>query len=701
MVQFAVLAPLLSMFLAATPTPEVDGSLPPIPEKFRHRGPIETATAWAIADAPYRAVIRVNNTPTVPEAGYAIELPEFGATLPELADVVLLNNKGEAQPIERLWRSENKTAWLMAKELDQKQLYYLYFGGGKKRETPSWKPAITSLLMTTRRTRESSPMQNWGEMENAWSQSGDAVEGMGFVPFIFQSLNPYGESTKFLTHYTGYLVTKNMKQVTLFTQSSDASFVLVNGQYVFGWPGKHLGEGTIKTVPQKAIACSGAFTRIDYYHAKGADQTAPAMVLGWVQQGKYVAIPYDAWVHAGTGNITRFESKTGQPVPVPNVSFNSYIGYNDSWYYETSFWMPAPPPPDWTAEWRFEDGTVRTGPLFTRILCTYAPQKVTLRLRRGQETVEGVRLFHAPEGLVAASINTAGDTERYAQTLGQDDPSGWALPELRSTALLLAGYGTLQQAARVAEAFVKKCTDLKDPVWADSQVVRLRSLAQTNPKQALTELQQLNPVAHAAHSVQFDRLEADLLVFYLRDLTSVGRLEQMASSDKSRDSAQLMRVRLGDLYRLNGKTAEAVEKYRIAQRAAPDPSGGRKLPTLDEAFSLSVTEAIEKGERETARKNLEDWEIVHPMAKLNTDFLVLRTQWLIKSGRWSEALAEVESFKGFNPESPYLVDADFYRARALWELGSKDQARQIWAEIFRKYPKHPLATTSDEMARQP
>lgn len=700
MLPLALLLPFLSVFLAADTAPEMSGALPPIPDKFRRVRVGDAAAAWAVADAPYRAAVVVGSVPTIPEAGVVIELPEFGATLPDLADVVLLDKKGDPQPIARFWRAEGKRALVLAKDLDSKQVYYLYFGGGKKRETPSWKPQMFSLLMETRRMAGASQFQNWGEMEAAWQQGG-AVDGMGFVPYIHHAVNPYGESHKFLTHYTGYLVTKGLKEITLFTQSSDASFVLVNGQYVLGWPGKHKAEANAKTVPQKTVPSAGPFTRIDYYHAKGEDTNQPAMLLGWVHEKKYVSIPSDAWVHAGAGNITRFEGQEGRPVPVPNVSFNSYIGYNDSWYYETSFWMPSPPPPDWTAEWQFDDGAVRPGALFTRVLVSYAPQKVTLRLKRGQEVLQGFRLFQPPEGVAAASINRAGDTERYAQALGQDDPLNLSLPALRSCAFFLAAYGTLQQGVRVAEAYVKKCADQKDPVWADSQVLRIRSLSQTNPQQALVELRQVPPGSRQLHAAKFDQLEADLLVFCLRDLTAVGRLEQMIGTGKDHNTVQLMRVRLGDLYRLNGKYPDAIEKYRAAQKTVADATAGRKIPAQDEAFSLSVTEAIADGEREEGQKRLEEWELVHPMAKLNSSFLILRAQWLIQVGRWREALAELDSFRGFNPESPYLADADFYRARALWELGNKDEARKAWAEIFRKYPKHPLAAQSDELARQP
>ncbi len=700
----ALLAPLLGVVLsAAAPTPEMDGTLPPIPDKFRISRVRETPSEWAIKDAPYRVVLLVANQPTVPEAGVAIELPEFGVMMPDLADAVLTDSKGVAQPIVRLHRTEGKTALVLAKNLDLAQMYYLYFGGGKKRETPTWPSPMPSLLMETRRlTGSSGALGSSGEAESTWSAAAGRTDGIGFVSQVYYGQNPFGEGLRFVTRITGWLNTKGMKQVTLYTQSCDASFVLVNGQPVLGWPGKHKAIANMKTVPQRSVPVNGPFTRIDYYHAKGAETNeAPIMVLGWVQNNQYQPIPHEAWVHSGRATIARFEGQDKRPVPAPNVSYSSYIGFNNLWFYEGNFWIATPPPSDWTAEWRFENGAVRIGASFRRVLATYAPQKVTLQLKRGNEILTGFRRFQPPDGLGASSINQPGDTDRYAQALGEDDPSGLTQDELKSYAFFLGIFGTLPQAARVAVAYVKKYKDPADPVWAESQLVRIRWIAQSNLPQAMKELQSLPPAARAAHAARFDELEADLIVFYSRDLASANRIEQMIAQSKDRHAAQLMRVRLGDLYRVNGKYAEAIEKYRAAQRAVTDATRGKKLPTQDEAYALSVGEFISTGRREEAQKNLTDWEIAHPITKISSDFLVLRGQFLNKLGRHREALVELESFKGLSPESPYLVDADFHRAHALWELGRKDEARKLWTDIVRKFPKHTLAKDSEELARRP
>src|SRR5882724_1688069 len=73
--------------------------------------------SWAIPDAPFRAVVVGKDLPNLPEAGVLIQLPEFGQMLPELADVVLTDAKGQTLPVARVWRGEGQQALLLAQAL--------------------------------------------------------------------------------------------------------------------------------------------------------------------------------------------------------------------------------------------------------------------------------------------------------------------------------------------------------------------------------------------------------------------------------------------------------------------------------------------------------------------------------------------------------------------------------------------------------
>ncbi len=84
------------------------------------------------------------------------------------------------------------------------------------------------------------------------------------------------------------------------------------------------------------------------------------------------------------------------------------------------------------------------------------------------------------------------------------------------------------------------------------------------------------------------------------------------------------------------------------------------------------------------------------MAKFESDFLLLRGRVLIAFGRWREALVELESFEKACPDSPFRIDAAFYRACVLHEIGKKEEARRLWSEIAQNYPRHEMAAASRE-----
>ena len=81
-------------------------------------------------------------------------------------------------------------------------------------------------------------------------------------------------------------------------------------------------------------------------------------------------------------------------------------------------------------------------------------------------------------------------------------------------------------------------------------------------------------------------------------------------------------------------------------------------------------------------------------------FLLLRSRVLTMYGRWREALAELDAYAATHPDSPYQIDVDFYRARSLRELGKKEEARKIWQDIVKNYPKSELGRTVEGLGFQ-
>jgi len=650
---------------------------------------------WIFPDAPYRAVFKLDKPADDPVAGVAINLPEFGNTTDKLLDVVMTDSAGEMQPLAQVWRGSGQWVLLLAKELKADQEYYVYFGGGRFRQGQMWQPQI-SLLLETRQFSQPKPIDSWEKMDAAWRGASN-VDGAGWESNIFHGTNPYGDCRRFLSRYTGLLRTENMAKLTLYTVSSDASFVLVNGKYEFGWPGEHPSRTNAKNVQSASVSCAGPLTRIDYYHAKSAGQQ-PAMVLGWQKGEKFETIPDAAWVHPGSTKLVRLEHAQGAPVPAPLLKVRSYIGFADLWLYEVTGRLRDELPVGWTVGWKFPDGSTSTQKEFTRIAVGGDSQTVSVKLVRGNEELTGVREVKFIEQIPAASVKNAGDMSRYINAMLAEKLEELPAATLRGYFIYADSTQQDQAAGRFAEAWLKRNPDVGDALWLPAQVSRLRMLAQTDARQALEELRRIPPAGRTKYAAALDLFELDLLVFHLNDSTAVARAQTISGRDPKSDIGRLALVRAGDYYRLQGRYAEAVAQYQQAQRSVVEGSEGRKLPAQDRAYSITLNDLLERGDIDAAEQKLTEWETRHPLAKLDSDFLILRGRVLMELGRWREALVEIESFEKLLVDSPFQIDAAYYRARALFELGKKDEARKVWQEIVTKYPQHALVEKSRQWA---
>jgi tetratricopeptide (TPR) repeat protein len=297
-------------------------------------------------------------------------------------------------------------------------------------------------------------------------------------------------------------------------------------------------------------------------------------------------------------------------------------------------------------------------------------------------------------------VNDPTDVAWYVLLLKGETPSpfgGSVQPDLT----FLRDFGDVETLGKFAGAWLKENISPKNPLWIDAEVAWLRYIAESDPRRALDELHKLSPETQRDCAAWLDPLELDLLVFYRRDAGAEDRIRQIALRNIGTPIEKLADVRLGDLYRLLGKYKEASAQYLSIQKTVLDESESRKLPAQDRAFSITINDFIESGHREAAESKLQEWEFRHPMAKLDTDFLLLRARTWMLFGRWQEALSEIDSFEKMQTDSPYEIDAEFYRARVLYETGQKDAARKIWTQLARDYPKNELAQKSMQWAAKP
>ncbi|MEI8233630.1 MAG: tetratricopeptide repeat protein [Verrucomicrobiota bacterium] len=657
---------------------------------------------WSVVDAPYRIPLRLKTAPEVPEAGVEINVPEFGQTRPDLGDLLLTDRAGTPQPLAKIGRRTGGRVILLAQKLEPKTPYFLYFGGGVHRPSPGWAPK-TSLLMETRPAPDDLKFDSLAGLQAAWAKSPEAP-GASFVSQIYHGSNPFGPNANFLTHYSGYLRVPQAREITFYTLSSDCSFVVVNDQEQFGWPGQHSPQTNPANVRKKAVACPAGLVKIDYYAAKGdvppGGRLEAATVLGWQLPDHFETIPPEAWIHPGSAQTGPPYGTDGQPLPLPKASVISFLGFGGQWLYETQFELHQPQPAaGWTSTWKFEDGASVTGTAGTRLLSGKEAQLLQCSLTRNGSILNAPLLVVVPDHLRRTSVNDPADIARTLALIDAEPAAGLTADAVRARLVFICEYGSDQEIARLAAQWPDPPQN--DPLWVPVRLALLRAHAQTAPAQAKQEFyalsQTLDPALRKIYADELGLAEMNLLVFCLRDAGAFGRLTQLAFQNASNNLSLVAKIRMGDLHRLLGHYKEAAAQYQNLGKKGPDTA----LPVKDSAASLAVRDLLERGYTREAQQKLAEWEQRRPMVKFDSDFLLLRARTLLAFGRWTEALAELESFQKVQPESPFQTDAQFYLARLRYEKGEKEEARKLWNAFAKDYPQHPLASQAKEWADKP
>ena len=668
------------------------------------------AFLWAVNDAPYRISVRPLDAPTSPEFGVEVRVPDFGLTRDDLSDVILLDLSGKPVPLAKVGRRAGGRIVFLAQKLDQSQ-YFLYFGGDKTRSSPEWVPKL-SLMMETRPAPADLRFDSLQDLQFAWNRTNEAP-GIGFVSQIYQAGNPFGPNTHFLSRYTGYLQFPKPKDITFYTLSSDCSFVSINDQLEFGWPGQHSPRATLGNVQEKLVHCPAGLVKVEYFAAKGGiaegERLEAAMVLGWASGKSHGTIPPSAWMHAGSSQTGPIQCVTKKWLPVPVLNVVSFAGYGTQWLYEISFGingdsnMHSSPVPC-TATWEFDDGASISQTSGRRVLTGQQSHLIKCALNLSGTVINQVIRLDIPDKVQRASINDQNDIQHMISLMADEtvsDPASFG-----SRLAFLVEFGTDQDVAKFVAKAPQKPKD--DDFWISAQLSCIRILGQTDPAAARQQLASvglsLTANQRPAFASQLAGAEMDLLVFCSRDPTAFGRLGQIGflnPGDKiSENLAQLAKVRIGDLYRLLGQYKEATAQYHLAGGGV-NAAKTRLLPVKDTAESIAVRDLLDRGYIQNASAHLAQWEMRHPMAKFDSDFLLLRARALIAAGRATEALAELESYQKIQPDSPFQIDAQFYMGRILFEKGKKEEARKLWTSLAKDYPKHPLAAEAKTWAAKP
>jgi tetratricopeptide (TPR) repeat protein len=653
---------------------------------------------WGSKDADARAQVTLLRAPDAPDAGIEIEAPDLGTGRAQRGrqEYNLMDAAGHARPLAVVWEGSGRPTLLLARSLDPASPCFLYFGGGPG---PTWHP-LASLWCETRHHAGAVNLPGIGAadpsatLRAAWQSAAGQSEGAGFFEQIFLGGNPYGPPSFFLSHFSGYLAAHH-QMLELFMNSTDASSVFIDGRPFASWTGPPSMNVFPGVVRGKFLPASDRPVRIDYYQAKGGGTMDPNMTLAWRNtEGILEPLPSTAFLHPGLASLSHFEARGGGPVPVPHVDFLSYLGHGGADLYEVRCAVTPDDVRGAEVTWRFSDGAVLRGTEATRVMSGLpGAQTVQVTAERGKasrQMTQRIGFYGAPP----ADAEGADGDARYLALLMQLEPSTLDAAMLRAALPLLVDAGSEAQVEAFASPWLARHPDPKDPLWMSAYAARARAAALVDVRKAAAQVA-ADGSGRSLHSGELEALELELLISGSRDLNFLPRVKQLVAN-LGPESGKLGLIRLGDLFRAAGDLRRAAEYYRAAQPA--DSTSGRDWPTEDEAYALTVEHLLQGGFRQEALDRFRRWELAHPMAKLTSSFPLLHARALELFGRWREALRELEAFDAARPASAYEIEVAFYRARALYELGDKERARELWRQLARDYPRSELAQPSLDWA---
>jgi tetratricopeptide (TPR) repeat protein len=226
----------------------------------------------------------------------------------------------------------------------------------------------------------------------------------------------------------------------------------------------------------------------------------------------------------------------------------------------------------------------------------------------------------------------------------------------------------------------------------------IQETAKSDPKAALARLEGLPEDARKALGRLVNLLELDIRVFRLNDPLVVALV---AKFEKNGDKllARMALVRLGDYQLLNGRTGDAARCF--ADAVSGDAKIEGRAPVIDRARSLAIEELVNGMHRDESLEKLHEWEIERPMAKIEGDQLVWRARVMFLAQDYARALQDIETSLKVRPGSPEEIELRFWRGRALYEIGRKDEAREVWNLLVKDYPKHERAEAAKLWAGKP
>ena len=639
-------------------------------------------------------------------------------------------------PSRVIWSRRGGETLIAYNGLRAKGNVFVYYGGAGKAPADlaappagAWTPRLSLLLYTLR--CPSGAIESEAPIRSAIRLGTADFFGVGFVDKIFHGVNPFGPDNHFASYYVGYLKIDKPGRYRIYTASSEASFVFLDGKPLCSWPGHHDPHGGRTGQHGANVELNKGEYKIEYYHAKTQGETC--MMLGWTPPGAqgWHVVPESAWVHTPTARPGHPERRGGAPLAYFTWEQEDQLLLDRGQARETRNPKPEtkgakekePPkadPADIVQYTRVSFHSQHRGiPPKAKVVWDYGDGSGTVGERAGEHIYVGDGPFTITARIVADDTAAPGRTEgkvldtyavaapmtaalknftfldkdavrRYAEVIAATDCS--KLPEKTMEALweIIETEEDVERIKPFVETYANRF-GLKGAGWHAADRLAL-AVSLKEPQRALDIYAKLAPLAPTR--LDAARIQAERLELLLHKLKQPERaLEAAKSIIRTRTGLEdrIAAVKIGDVYRAQGDFEKAEDAYREAQKITYAEMDRRVIAVRQGGYLETVWSHIENGALRAAREGLVMWEIEHPIGKLSGDLILMTARYFDALGEPDRALAELETLVKLNPLTPYLPDVTLLMARAHRKLGNAAKARELVERVLTEYPRSKAA----------
>jgi len=645
---------------------------------------------WWNREWKCRRVIEVGKQPAQNYPVAVFAFANGGYLGKEAGDLVVIDRKGRKVPYRIIRHEPKGNTILIFPARRRGEKYSLYYNNPRISRTgsPSWQPQISLTLET--REDPGGNADNWTQMKQLIRRS-RKVYGKGFVDKIWQGLNPYGPNDNYLSIYKGYLNIKEGGIYQIATVSDDASFLFIDGKLITEWPGRHEVWGGIRGEHSAAVELNPGLHSIAYYHRE--EEGAQFMIAAWRRPGKerLEIIPASAYLHPVRAEersyrklsqslIADFRVKQDDEIIKDNLQYTR-ISFRDRSYdlkgRKVSYF------------WDFGDGTTSTARFPSHVYIGVKDYLAVLTLQAGEEKDSFRFLIKVKESLHNLTIENKDYLYDYAKIISTYPQGKLDRASILSYLNLLEDIDDKQYSLPLYESYLNKYsrydrTTTNRITWLLAEAYEIN-----NPRKALAVYAGI--VEKGGNRNRIFKAKWALAELYLYKLKDYKQALKMYKSILSyypsrQDKSRLAQVRIGDVYRKEGDYEKAKAIYSQVEKKTIRDMGLKKATIKQGAYFQTIETYLKENRVEAALKELREWEINFPLAKLSGELLLLDGKYFFRKGDYERARDELQDLLELNPRIPLYPEAELLMAKTYFHLGKAEESGKLYRKIMKGYP---------------